>query len=151
MTNLIYALVLPIIEMFVAAYIMRNSSDVKLVVSYQLALYTGIPITFLINGLLLKRIRIVRLYSFGMLLSGVSMTAMMMLDSLDLKGVILAGLIMGLSYGFFWSNRDFLSLSSTNDNNRNYYFGMETFFYTLTFVMIPFLAGMFIAATDKNN
>ena len=98
MTNLIYALVLPIIEMFVAAYIMRNSSDVKLVVSYQLALYTGIPITFLINGLLLKRIRIVRLYSFGMLLSGVSMTAMMMLDSLDLKGVILAGLIMGLSY-----------------------------------------------------
>ena len=28
---------------------------------------------------------------------------------------------------------------------------METFFYTLTFVMIPFLAGMFIAATDKNN
>ncbi|MCK5347706.1 MAG: MFS transporter, partial [Candidatus Heimdallarchaeota archaeon] len=151
MTNLIYALVLPIIEMFVAAYIMRNSSDVKLVVSYQLALYTGIPITFLINGLLLKRIRIVRLYSFGMLLSGVSMTAMMMLDSLDLKGVILAGLIMGLSYGFFWANRDFLSLSSTNDNNRNYYFGMETFFYTLTFVMIPFLAGMFIAATDKNN
>ena len=151
MTNLIYALVLPIIEMFVAAYIMRNSSDVKLVVSYQLALYSGIPITFLINGLLLKRIRIVRLYSFGMLLSGVSMTAMMMLDSLDLKGVILAGLIMGLSYGFFWANRDFLSLSSTNDNNRNYYFGMETFFYTLTFVMIPFLAGMFIAATDKNN
>jgi YQGE family putative transporter len=149
MTNLIYALVLPIIEMFVGAYIMRSTSNTTWVMSYQLALYSGIPLTFLINGLLLKYIRIARLYSLGMLLSGASMTAMMMIDQINLPGIIIAGLIMGLSYGFFWANRDFLSLSSTTDENRNYYFSMETFFYTLTFVVIPFLAGNFIALCDK--
>jgi MFS transporter, YQGE family, putative transporter len=151
MTNLIYALVLPIIEMFVGAYIMRSTADTTLVVSYQLALYTGIPVTFLINGYLLKKIKIVRLYSFGMLLSGVSMTAMMLSKNLDIYGITIAGLIMGLSYGFFWANRDFLSLASTTDENRNYYFGLETFFYTLTFVFVPFLAGNFIALTVKGN
>ena len=107
MTNLIYALVLPIIEMFIGAYIMRSTSNTSLVVSFQLALYTGIPLTFFINGILLKRIKIARLYSFGMLLSGVSMTAMMMVKNLDIYGITVAGLIMGLSYGFFWANRDF--------------------------------------------
>lgn len=151
MTNLIYALVLPIIEMFVGAYIMRSTSNTTWVMSYQLALYSGIPLTFLINGLLLKHIRIARLYSLGMLLSGVSMAAMMTIEHIELPGIIAAGLIMGLSYGFFWANRDFLSLSSTKDDNRNYYFSMETFFYTLTFVVVPFLAGNFIALTDKGH
>ncbi|MFN6065028.1 MAG: MFS transporter, partial [Bacteroidota bacterium] len=73
-----------------------------------------------INGFLLNRIKIAWLYSFGMLLSGISMFAMMLLQQLDTMGVFLAGLIMGLSYGFFWANRDFLALNTTNDGTRNY-------------------------------
>ena len=38
---------MPVIEIFVGAYVMRNSNDVKMVVTYQLAVYTGIPFTFL--------------------------------------------------------------------------------------------------------
>lgn len=149
LTNLIYALVLPIIEMFIGAYIMRNSSDISLVVVFQLALYTGIPLTFMINGFLLNYVHISKLYSLGMLLSGISMSAMMLLTELDTTGVFAAGLIMGLSYGFFWANRDYLALDTTNDSNRNYYYGIETFFYTLTFIIIPFTAGAFIATTEK--
>ncbi len=151
LTNLIYGLVMPIIELFVGAYIMRNSSDISLVVIFQLAVYTGIPTTFMINGFLLRHVPISRLYSLGMLLSGVSMTAMMMLNELNTAGVFFAGLIMGLSYGFFWANRDFLALNTTNDGNRNYYYGIETFFYTMTGIIVPFCAGAFIAATQKNG
>ena len=79
MTNMLYAFVLPVVELFVGTYIMRNSSELAYVVGYQLAVYTGIPITFLINGFLMRRIRISHLYSFGMLLSGVSMAVMMSL------------------------------------------------------------------------
>jgi YQGE family putative transporter len=150
-TNLIYGLVIPIIELFIGAYIMRNSSDISLVVVFQLAVYTGIPTTFLINGFLLNRIPISRLYSLGMLLSGVSMTAMMLLHELDTFGVFMAGLIMGLSYGFFWANRDFLALNTTKDGNRNYYYGVETFFYTITGIVVPLAAGAFIATTQKNG
>ena len=142
---------MPIVELFVGAYIMRNSSDISLVVIFQLAVYTGIPATFLINGFLLNRFPIARMYSLGMLLSGVSMFVMMSLNQLDTLGIFFAGLIMGLSYGFFWSNRDFLALNTTKDGNRNYYYGIETFFYTMTGIVVPLGAGAFIAATDKNG
>lgn len=148
-TNLIYAFVLPVIEIFVGAYIMRSSNDPSIVVIYQLTVYTGIPITFLINGYLLSRVNTARLYSFGMLLSGLSMLVMMTLDTLSPMGVGIAGILMGCSFGFFWANRDYLALATTNDSNRNYYYGLETFFYTMTAILVPFAIGAFLgAATD---
>lgn len=149
MTNLIYALVLPIIELFVGAYILRESDNTSYVVVYQLMVYFGIPVSFLVNGFLLRRIKIVHMYSLGMLLSGVAMSIMMILPSVNIIGISISGFVMGLSYGFFWSNRDFLSLSTTNDSNRNYYFSMETFFYTITFIFIPAIAGYFIVSGEK--
>lgn len=147
LTNLIYAFVLPVIDIFVGAYVMRNTQDPKMVVIYQLAVYTGIPVTFLVNGFLLQYINIKRLYSAGMLLSGISMAVMMALGKLGLLGVGVAGFMMGMSFGLFWANRDFLALSTTNDSNRNYYYGLETFFYTNTYVVVPMLIGWFIEGT----
>ncbi len=150
-TNMIYAFVLPVIDIFVGAYIMRSSNDPSMVAVYQLAVYSGIPVTFLINGLLLSKIKISRLYSFGMLLSGLSMIFMMSLSELDYYGVAYAGFIMGASFGFFWANRDFLALNTTNNNNRNYYYGFETFFYTITSIVVPFVVGWFLMAWRNNN
>lgn len=150
-TNMIYAFVLPVIEIFVGAYIMRSANDPKIVALYQLAVYAGIPITFLVNGFLLRSIRVSHLYSFGMLLSGLSMLVMMSLDNLSLAGVGIAGILMGCSFGFFWANRDYLALATTNDTNRNYYYGLETFFYTNTFIIVPFFVGMFIGNTETQN
>jgi MFS transporter, YQGE family, putative transporter len=150
-TNMIYAFVLPIIEIFVGAYIMRSSNDPSIVAVYQLTVYTGIPLTFFVNGLLLNRIKIAHLYSFGMLLSGLSMIVMMSLENLSSLGVGVAGLLMGGSFGFFWANRDFLALNTTNDSTRNYYYGLETFFYTITYIIVPVAVGAFIAATESSG
>lgn len=150
-TNLIYAFVLPVIDVFVGAYVMRNSKSVSMVVIYQMAVYTGIPFTFLINGFLLQLVSIKRLYSAGMLLSGVSMAVMMSLGTLDMFGVGIAGLMMGMSFGLFWANRDFLALTTTNDENRNYYYGLETFFYTNTYVIVPFAIGWFIEGVGRQG
>ena len=144
LTNLVYAFVLPVIDIFVAAYVMRNSNDPTKVVIYQLTIYTGIPLTFLLNGVLLKYFNIRKLYSAGMMLSGISMIIMMSLKTLDLFGIGLAGMTMGLSFGFYWANRDYLALAITNDGNRNYYYGLETFFYTIIAVIIPVTIGWFI-------
>lgn len=148
-TNIIYALVIPVIDIFVGAYIMRSSDEPGLVAIYQLAAYTGIPITFLINGFLLNKIKIAHLYSFGMLLSGISMVFMMTLGEINATGVGFAGLIMGCSFGLFWANRDFLALITTNDTNRNYYYGLETFFYTLTFIIVPVIIGWFLISSGN--
>jgi len=148
-TNMIYAFVIPVIEIFVGAYIMRNSDDPKIVALYQLTVYTGIPITFLVNGYLLNRIKVSNLYSFGMLLSGISMLIMMSFGKLSFAGVGIAGILMGCSFGFFWANRDFLALSTTNDENRNYYYGLETFFYTMTAIIVPFIIGGYLFFSGK--
>jgi MFS transporter, YQGE family, putative transporter len=150
-TNMIYAFVLPVIEIFVGAYIMRSSNDPTIVAIYQLTVYTGIPLTFLINGFLLNYIKIAHLYSFGMLLSGLSMLIMMRLENLSPLGVGIAGILMGCSFGFFWANRDFLALNTTNDSNRNYYYGLETFFYTMTFIIVPVAIGAFLSTADKQS
>ena len=158
-TNLIYALLLPAIDIFVAAYVMRNSHSVTLVMGYQLSVFTSTPITFYLNGYLLRFVPIRRLYSSGMLLSAVSMLILMFLPTLNLVGIIVAGLLMGVSFGMFWANRDFLALSTTNDSNRNYYYGLETFFYTMAGVLVPILIGWFIETSgragwfggDRNN
>lgn len=143
-TNLVYGFVMPVIEIFIGAYVMRNSEDPKLVVTYQLAVYTGIPFTFLVNGWLLRHISIKRLYSIGMLLSGVSMVVMMSLPELNLWSLGVAGVLMGMSFGLYWSNRDFLALSSTSDANRNYYYGLENFFATVLNIGVPLAVGAFI-------
>ena len=58
LTNMLYAFVLPVVELFVGTYIMRNSSELAYVVGYQLAVYTGIPLTFFFNGFLMRHVRI---------------------------------------------------------------------------------------------
>jgi YQGE family putative transporter len=130
---------------------MRSSNDPAIVAVYQLTVYTGIPITFCVNGFLLNRIRIAHLYSFGMLLSGLSMLVMMSLQHLSVVGVGVAGILMGCSFGFFWANRDFLALYTTEDSTRNYYYGLETFFYTITYIIVPLMVGAFLADTEAKG
>jgi YQGE family putative transporter len=149
LTNMVYALVGPVIDIFVSAYIMRSSNDPTKVVIYQLTIYTGIPLTFLLNGFLLRHFSIRKLFSAGMLLSGVSMLAMMSLKTLSNAGIGAAGLIMGMSFGFYWANRDTLVLDVTDDGNRNYYYGLETFLYTIIAVIMPFAIGWFIHAQNS--
>ena len=144
LTNLVYAFVMPVIDIFVASYIMRNSNDPSKVMLYQLAIYTGIPITFYINGYLLNRVNIKRLFSLGMLLSGVSMIFMMSLKEISYSGLVSAGLIMGMSFGLYWSNRDYLVLATTSDRTRNFYYGLDTFFYTTTAVLVPIVIGWYL-------
>jgi MFS transporter, YQGE family, putative transporter len=144
LTNTIYAFVLPVIDIFVASYIMRNSNDPSKVILYQLAIYTGIPITFFINGYLLNKINVKRLFSLGMILSGVSMVFMMSLDEINYTGIAIAGLIMGMSFGLYWANRDYLVLATTRDKTRNFYYGLETFLYTIIASIVPVMIGWFL-------
>ena len=62
---------------------------------------------------------------------------MMSLGDLSISGVAGAGLIMGISFGPYWANRDFLELLPTNNSNRNYYYELETFFATNITIVGP--------------
>ena len=144
LANMIYALILPVIEIFVAAYVMRNSHAVDKVVTYQLSVYVATPVAFFLNGILLGRVGVKHLYAAGMLLSGVAMTMLMRTGVLTPLGIGTSGLALGLATGLFWANRGFLALATTDDSNRNYFYGVETFTATLAAVVVPALVGWFI-------
>lgn len=148
MTNLLYAFVLPVVEIFVGAYVMRSTSNPAMVAFYQLAMYLGIAVTSLLNGFLLRRYNVKTLYSAGILVSGISMYVMMAIKSLGVVELALAGFFMGAASGFFWTNRYLLALNNTNDDNRNYFFGLESFFFSITSIGVPLIIGTFISMMD---
>jgi YQGE family putative transporter len=147
-TNMLYALVLPVVEIFMAAYIMRYFADTSYVAIFQVAMYTGIIITSLANGFLLKSFKVATLYSFGILLSGLSMVGMMFVKDISLTGLIISGTLIGASSGFFWTNRYLMALNTTSDENRNYFFGLESFFFTISNITIPLAIGALLVSID---
>lgn len=147
-TNMLYALILPIIEIFVGAYIMRNTGNSSYVAIYQLLMYVGVVSTSILNGVLLKVFKANRLYSFGIMLTAISLMVMMFVHSLGIVQLGIAGFALGASTGFFWTNRYLLTLNSTNDKNRNYFFGLESFFFSLWSIVVPLIVGVFLASLD---
>jgi YQGE family putative transporter len=150
-TNMLYALVLPVVEIFMAAYIMRSFDDTSFVAIFQLSMYTGIIITSLTNGFLLKNFKVAHLYSIGILLSGVSMVGMMFVKDIGLTGLIVAGTLIGAASGFFWTNRYLMALNTTQDENRNYFFGLESFFFTISNIGVPLIIGALLYSIEGFN
>lgn len=148
LTVMIYAFVLPVVEVFAGAYVMRNTNDPALVAYYQLAMYCGVVTTSLVNGLLLKFMNVKVIYSGGILLSAVSLGGMMLVKNLGFVELGMAGILLGAASGFFWTNRYLLSLYNTNDGNRNYYFGLESFFFSIANITVPLVIGVFIGGLD---
>lgn len=141
LTNMLYAMILPIIEIFVGAYIMRNTNNSSYVVIYQLFMYIGVVVTAVFNGFLLKKIKSSFLYGFGIIISTVVLVVMMLFESSTIVELAIAGLVLGAATGFFWTNRYLLTLNATNDDNRNYFFGLESFFFSLWNIVIPLIVG----------
>lgn len=148
LTNMLYALVLPVVEIFIGAYIMRNTSDPISVAFYQLFMYVGIVATSCLNGYLLRIVNVKVLYAAGILVSGLSMYAMMTIKSLGFMELGIAGFSMGAAAGFFWTNRYLLTLNNTTDENRNYFFGLESFFFSIASITVPLVIGAFLSQID---
>ncbi len=150
-TNLLFAMVLPVIEIFAGAYIMRNTGSPSFVVKYQLCMYIGVVLAALVNGLLLKNLKSAFVYGFGIIISAISLMAMMSISNVNIEILCLAGFLIGLSTGFFWTNRYLLTLYSTDDSNRNYFFGCESFFFSLWNIVIPLVIGAFLATVEAGR
>lgn len=150
-TNLLFAMVLPVIEIFAGAYIMRNTGSPSFVVKYQLCMYVGVVLAALVNGLLLKYLKSAFVYGFGIIISAISLMAMMSISNVNIEILCLAGFLIGLSTGFFWTNRYLLTFYSTDDSNRNYFFGCESFFFSLWNIVIPLVIGAFLATVEAGR
>lgn len=146
--NSVYALVLPVVEIFVAAFIMRKSQSPVAVVHYQMVIYAATVVGFALNGFLLRTISAARLYSAGMVLTGVSLF-LLMLPGLDsYTGRLFSAVLLGAASGLFWGNRALFVLSATRDKDRNYYYGVEASVLTITSIAVPAAIAWLFARCD---
>jgi YQGE family putative transporter len=76
------------------------------------------------------------------------MVGMMFVHNIALPGLIVSGTLIGAASGFFWTNRYLMALDTTNDENRNYFFGLESFFFTISNIGVPLAIGALLVSVD---
>jgi MFS transporter, YQGE family, putative transporter len=139
----------PLVGTFINAFIWRDKGDINSLIVYNLGSFISLPLGFIISGFWLKIIRINRLYFIGTILVGVNGLIIIFCSRFLNVNYIWYGLIYGLGSGFYWSARNYLTLTERNSESRNYLFSISYSLDTLTSILIPFLTGWFIVLTGK--
>lgn len=105
---------------------------------------TGVSVGFVVNGYLLRRVKLSWLYATGLVIQSASCLLLFKVESLQLLEVVALGLIAGLSAGIYWANRNLLSLQMSQGLQRDYFCGLESAQGTLLAVVSPLLFGWFL-------
>lgn len=134
----------PIVFTFVNAFLYRNTESIELVAFFNLFLFLGLPPAFYLNGLLLRKYSAGRLYFFGCLAQGGLIFLLLTFASPSYQSVSLFGFLYGIALGFYWANRNFLTLRITDASNRIYFNSLESLAGTAIRIMVPILVGWFL-------
>lgn len=140
----LYNIVDPFLVLFTNAFLWRESQSPSLIAMYNLFYYIGLPIAFYLNGLLLKKYKPNHLYFFGNILQGTIISLLIFFSASSFVAIMLFGFMFGIGAGFFWANRNLLTLRITESDNRIYFAGLESLSGTLLSIIVPILIGGFI-------
>ncbi len=139
-----YSAAYPVISIFVNAYIWKNNSSLIYLTILRLGQFMTVPFFFLLNGYLLKKYKIGVLYFLGSIFIGISSVLVIFVKSSNLFSYLIIGALLGLGAGFYWSNRNYLTIKETDDNNRSYFFGLSFSFSTIIGLVVTFAVGWLI-------
>ncbi|HWY79239.1 MAG TPA: MFS transporter, partial [Candidatus Sulfotelmatobacter sp.] len=140
----LYNVISPMLGVFINAFLWRQSHDVVLIALYNLAVYAAVPLGFYLNGIFMKKFSSGTLYTFGLLIGGLTCTALIFLSLTTMLAVLIFGFLYGIAVGLYWANRNLLTLRTTESDNRIYFSGLESSSQTITTISIPLLIGYFI-------
>lgn len=134
----------PLIATFTTAFIWQGNHNVIFITLYQIGACVMLPITFVINKKILRFVSLKPLYGIGVVLTGVSSLMVVFYQSTTPLAYIWYGMLYGVGNGFYWANRNFLTLRHTTSNIRSYFSGIQLSFGTVASVIVPAIAGWFI-------
>ncbi len=151
--NLLYSMVFPFVIIFSTAFVNRATGNQVIAIINSFGFVAGMVAGNFTNGnLLQKGINIRYLFSVGMFLSIASTFLMMLLVKASIGGYIFFyGFFSGLGSGLYWSNRQFLSLLVTTEDNRNFFSSLDQFFIVFFNAVIPFLFGTVVIGIGRNT
>ncbi|NBC81800.1 MAG: hypothetical protein GVY19_00310 [Bacteroidetes bacterium] len=142
--NLIYHLVLPIILIFVQAFLWGQTRDIKINLIYTLGSFGGNYVGYLMNGFLLRKYSIKVLFYIGMILSVLPMAVLVYTIDIQYSNIVWYGIVFGIGTGMYYSCRNFLSYLATDNENRTFFAGMEQFIIISGNFITPLIFGPII-------
>lgn len=149
-----YALFLaayPLVMTFMDAFLWRSNGNLWSIVMYNLGYVLGLPAGFYLNGLLLRKIHILRLYFFGTLLQAIIPCCIVFFSLHSMAAILFFGCLYGCGAGIFWGNKNYLDQQLTRGSNRMYYVSIGQIFDVLLNMLVPACAGWFIILVTTNH
>lgn len=145
----IYNIVLPLLTTFTNAFIWREKSDLISLLLFYIPAFIVTTFGFIFNGWLLRKINIKWLYAVSTISLVVGNCLLVFWGTIDTIALVVLGSIWGFTLGLYWANRNILTLVATNDENRNYFSGLENSIQIIIGMIVPLLVGYFIELTNK--
>jgi len=141
----------PILSIFINAFIWRSTGSIWNIAIYNLGLFIALPIGFLINGILLKKINIMQSYFLGLVTSVIGALSVVFLSWSGWIIFLIYGLIYGFGCGLYWSSRNYLDFQETKTKQRNYFVSITSIIASITNISISFIAGWIIIFGETSN
>lgn len=145
----LYGLAHPMIITFMNTYLWRASGNPLDLALYNMCWYAGLPLGFLINGRLLKLFPTQKLFFLGCAFLGLGPLLLVATGPGAAGNSWLFGLLVGISGGFFWGNRNYLTSRSTTSENRFSFISIESSLGALASIIAPFIIGWFLILGER--
>ena len=131
----------PILYAFLAAFLYRQNHSYLPIALYYTGFYIGLPIAFFVNGLLLKKLSAQLLYWIGTTIEGLVIISIVWSGIEAMLALQMWGILFGVGAGFYWANRNFLTLRVVHAEKRMYYGSLESGISTFITILSPLLTG----------
>ncbi len=142
--NVLYAMADSFCSVFVGVYLWVNSLDFQVVCSHYIALYITTPCVFLLAGWYSQARDRVHVYRVGLALHAVYYGTLLILREHSPEHAVGLGVLLGITWGFFWAGNNTFSFDVITPRQRDYYFGWMGAMTGTARMLAPLFSGLII-------
>lgn len=129
---------------FLNIYFWRALHRLEAVALFNLFFFVGLPIGFIANGFLVKKISYVAAFRAGIMALGLFPLIIMGLQENAFRYLGLLGLVNGFSDAFYWANLNIFIYDLTSDTVRGYFTGLHSALGSAIGIVTPPIVGFLI-------
>jgi MFS transporter, YQGE family, putative transporter len=133
---------------FVNVFLWKINHNLFKIAWYNLSNYVAIAITFILAGLITKRVDRVISIRIGVALQALFYLTVLLLDTKAINYVVPLGFFLGLGNGFFWMSFNVLYFEISERDNRDVMNGINGFITSLSGMIAPLISGFIITRVD---
>ena len=131
--------------LFINIFLWKQSHNFLVLIQYNLIGYIVTLGVFFLVGFVLYRVHLRFLMQLGLIVLVLQYLLLIIFQGNTLQIVWYLGFLSGLGGGLYWVGHNIFEYLSTNDDNRDIYFGLNTSLGYIIAVIFPVLGGLIIA------